>query len=387
MLRRKLRFLGCGMLLVLLLASGCSLLARDFEAAPVTGWYLQLRIQVAAAAKGITVSEFDVTGLNIQVRDPQGEMLQSIDWAAAEGPQTYLVPVKKQGEHQLEVTHFAELDGQPVQASESAAFSIQSMKITVIDIVPGGIGLVWVTPPQNGLPQDGTITGRLTGADAFNGLGGAFLVFPAAAEITPDNSLGAGMLLIVGGSAEGIVKESVEAVDPIVFPGGGLYDVYAYIDLGGDDFPTSGDWWAGPKTVQVNGNMLVDFTYPNDFEQLVYGIPSIWQPWGTWANEEYNGGPGPAAKVVSYESGMTELYRNVYDEDPFETVQMEITGEWSDEQAHWFRHLGPGPIYVLTRLFNDGNTFTNRSSDTGYPDPSEFGPDYEDYFVIYYRQE
>ena len=42
------------------------------------------------------------------------------------------------------MTHFAEREGVPVLAEESAAFEIRAMKITVIDIVPGGIGLIWV---------------------------------------------------------------------------------------------------------------------------------------------------------------------------------------------------------------------------------------------------
>jgi hypothetical protein len=151
---RKVLLGGSVALLVLLLTLGCSLLARDDGAAPEAGgWYIRLQVQ-APGSKGITVTDFNVTGLNIQVRDPAGEVLQSIDWLVAEGAQTYTVPVKQVGEHQIEVTHFGEHDGEQAQATESAAFSIQAMKITVIDIVPGGIGLMRVVGQEVPPPID-----------------------------------------------------------------------------------------------------------------------------------------------------------------------------------------------------------------------------------------
>jgi hypothetical protein len=104
-----------------------------------------------AASKGITVTEFEVIALQILVRDPAGELLQSIDWQFAEGPQTYTVPVRQAGVHQLEVTHFGELNGESVQATESAPVDIRAMVITVIDIVPGSIGVIDIEggePPE-----------------------------------------------------------------------------------------------------------------------------------------------------------------------------------------------------------------------------------------------
>jgi hypothetical protein len=150
--------------------------------------------------------------------------------------------------------------------------------------------------------------------------------------------------------------------------------------------PSSGDWYGTKEGVVVDGDTFVQFAYPADFAQVPEG-PADWQLWGTWVNEEYNGVGGPPAKVVMHEDGTTELFWNTFDPGPFQTVRGELTGEWTDAQAHWFQSMVEGPIYVLTRLFDEGNTFTNRTSETGYPDPSEFGPDYDDYFVIYYRQE
>ncbi len=156
---RKGALLRAGLALPALLMAvlGCSLLQReDPVAAPGPGRYIQLQIQAPAASKGITVTDFEVTALQILVRDPAGEALQTMDWQAAEGPQTYMVPVKQLGEHQLEVTHLGMLDGQQAQATERAAFNIQAMVITVIDIVPGCIGVIDV---EGGQPPPPDLTG------------------------------------------------------------------------------------------------------------------------------------------------------------------------------------------------------------------------------------
>ncbi len=172
---RKVRLAGSVVLLVLLLGFGCSLLQRDAAVPASGGWYIKLQVQ-APGSKGITVSDFNVTGLNIQVRDPAGEVLQSIDWAAAQGTQTYMVQVKQVGEHHIEVTHFGERNGEAVQATESAAFSIQAMKITVIDVVPGCIGMIRFEgeEPSGG---GGTISGRVYDWVTGAGISGATVVF------------------------------------------------------------------------------------------------------------------------------------------------------------------------------------------------------------------
>src|SRR5512137_1848125 len=108
--RKEVLLLGSLALIMLLLAFGCSLLARE-DTGTGEGWYIKLQVQ-APGSKGITITDFNVTGLNIQVRDPDGELLQSIDWAAVQGPQSYLVPVSQLGQYQLEVTHVGERDGE-----------------------------------------------------------------------------------------------------------------------------------------------------------------------------------------------------------------------------------------------------------------------------------
>jgi hypothetical protein len=84
------------------------------------------------------------------------------------------VPVEQLGEHQIEVTHFGQNEvGEQVQATESAAFSIRAMGITVIDIVPGGLGLIWVGGDGGG----GTISGKVFDWVTGAGISGATVVF------------------------------------------------------------------------------------------------------------------------------------------------------------------------------------------------------------------
>ena len=124
-------------LLALLLMAGCPLALKK-------AGFIRLQIDPTGSSKGIAVGDFGVTGLRIRVRDAAGEILETIDWDAAEGSRNYLVLVKQAGEYEIEVIHFGEHEGDAIQAAESEVFEIQAMRITVIDIVPGCIGLIRV---------------------------------------------------------------------------------------------------------------------------------------------------------------------------------------------------------------------------------------------------
>ena len=134
---------AAGVLLLLLGAVfGCSLLLRD--EAQQTGWHIRLNIAAPAASRAINVSEHEVTALIVRVYDPDDQLLETIDWQPDQGPRSYLVPVSQVGQHRIEVTHIGEDNGTAVQALESALFTIQAMRITVIDIVPGAIGVIQI---------------------------------------------------------------------------------------------------------------------------------------------------------------------------------------------------------------------------------------------------
>ena len=130
-------------LLIVFMVSGCSfLLKNDTYTLEDDGWYIKLNIDRPLTSKAITVSEYDVTGLAIEVRGPNDEVIQTIDWKAEESSKTYLIPVEQQGEHEIIITHISNDNGEVVEAKESATFYMQAMVITVIDITPGLIGLI-----------------------------------------------------------------------------------------------------------------------------------------------------------------------------------------------------------------------------------------------------
>lgn len=103
---------------------------------------IRLQIDTAAESRRIEVGDFEITELRIRVRDPAGEILETIDWDAGEGPHGYWISVPKAGDCEIEVNHFGEQEGEPVQAAEREVFEVQSRRITVINIVPGCIGVI-----------------------------------------------------------------------------------------------------------------------------------------------------------------------------------------------------------------------------------------------------
>ncbi len=128
-----------------LLGLGCSSPLNNGGGSTAGGQrYIKLTISTPSTARSITVTEYQVTGMNIEVRDPDDELLQTIAWDASEGSRTYMIPVHRSGEHELTVTQFGENGGVTVEATESASFNIEAMKITVIEIVPGSIAQIVV---------------------------------------------------------------------------------------------------------------------------------------------------------------------------------------------------------------------------------------------------
>ncbi len=141
-------------LLIFFMAFGCSLLLKDDNnAGEQIGRYIKLNIHGQPSSKAITVTEYEVTGLDIVVKDPDGDLIQTIAWKAADGSTSYLIPVTQQGLHKIFVTHIGTKNSQVVQAEESATFNIQAMVITVIDITPGCIGVINVSG-GGAVPQD-----------------------------------------------------------------------------------------------------------------------------------------------------------------------------------------------------------------------------------------
>lgn len=128
------RWIGLAVLVVLAAGLGCPL--------PFEGGWILLEIDAAAAPRAVAVSDFTVTGLGIELRGPTGDSLRTIDWEAAEGPRSYHIRVEQAGEHEIRLMHFG--DDPSVQAVETLALEVRAGRVTVVAVVPGGIGLVRV---------------------------------------------------------------------------------------------------------------------------------------------------------------------------------------------------------------------------------------------------
>ncbi len=128
-----------------LLVLGCSSpIPNGGGSTPGGQRYIKLTISVPNTSRSITVTEYQVTGMHLEVLDPHDVSLQTIDWDASEGGSSYMIPVSESGEHTLNVTQFGDNEGEPVEVSESASFDIEAMKITVIEIVPGMVAQILV---------------------------------------------------------------------------------------------------------------------------------------------------------------------------------------------------------------------------------------------------
>jgi len=255
-----------------LLVLGCQPLANIGEKWHPSGQrYIKLAISVPPQARSIAVADYQVTGLEIEVLDPNNESVKSIDWDAAEGDNTYMIPVEMPGDYVIKVSHFGQKDGETVEATESAAFNIGAMTITVITVVPGNIGMIQVQgEPAQPVEQDGTLTIHLTGVDAPDGTNVPIGVYPAGFDPGSGDPLSA-LVAVAGGELEGGNLDSSARISGTetlwIGEGGSSYDVYVWLDMNNNldtvMFPEPGiDYQLStfPVTVEINGNVDLYFT-------------------------------------------------------------------------------------------------------------------------------
>jgi hypothetical protein len=267
---KKVALVTAVMLLIIATLLGCSVVMKDdFEE---SDWYIKLNINPTATAKAITVTEYDVTELAIEVYDPQGVLIEEISWQVAEGQQSYLIPVSEQGQYEIVVTHIGEENGEVVEAEESALFNIQAMVITVIDIIPGYIGVINIEPGGEQPQEDGTVTVTLTEADVANGHCALVGVYPAGTDpgIDPMGKLVAmGNFEVVSGYGSMTLTETGDYPQPVWYgTGGKSYDVYIWVDM--NDNLEYGVYWqepgidlqlsSFPVVVVIDGDVYLNYT-------------------------------------------------------------------------------------------------------------------------------
>jgi hypothetical protein len=158
---------------------------------------------------------------------------------------------------------------------------------------------------------DGTLTVRVTGADAHTGKYFYYAVGATGDDLSdPANWLGVAPtnFTITGGEVECItVQTGTDSI--LTFTGGESYDASGIIDVDLSGDSTSGDYFFGPETVVVDGVTILELVYPTDF--TLVPEPSIF---GTWTNASVTWEVGTLTDVfmtfnsdgsfaVSYQSG------------------------------------------------------------------------------------
>jgi hypothetical protein len=262
--------------MVLATLFGCSLLFRG--AAEQSGWYIALNIGHPAGAKGITVSEHDVTGMRVEVYGPDDQLLDTVAWDAQYGTVSYLIPVSEEGSHRIEVTHISEENGELVEATESTIFNIQAMMITVINITPGLIGVIDISGGEEGQDkEDGSLTISVTEIDAEDGTIVYIGVFPAGADPANWETLmqAQGEIELFAGAGTETMEE-LEGANLWIGTGGRSYDVYVWVDMNrnlpdGAYFPEPGfdqQLVSFPVAVEIDGDTTLNFQ-GSDFVQVL----------------------------------------------------------------------------------------------------------------------
>lgn len=258
------------LLCILLSLTGCSFVPDSIGYEGDS--YLKLVIDTAPG-RLLSVDEYDVTSLHIEVTDPDYNSIKSITWVPGESPNEYEIPITEFGLYEIGVSHNSEINGEYHYLHEWDFFYIDSMFITVITIVPGAIGGIFI---EDGDPVEcgGTITVELSGYEEGNGHETMIGLFVQNADTSQmDQLLAIGGFEISGGGGNSVMS-TIESHGAIDWCGvdGSYYDLYFWVDLNDssqnaespdDVYPDVGiDSMASqfPLTVYLDGDVTISFT-------------------------------------------------------------------------------------------------------------------------------
>ena len=147
-LKLSLKWLCCLVTALFLLGNmSCTdLIKTDMDTDPTeTGNQKLLHLKIDAPQRPsrlISISEYQVKELIIVVTGPNQEVILRENWTPSMGSTTYKIPVQQLGNHNISVTHVSNENGQTINAEESAVANIRAGIITVIDIIPGAVGII-----------------------------------------------------------------------------------------------------------------------------------------------------------------------------------------------------------------------------------------------------
>jgi hypothetical protein len=137
--------------LTLLIISSCSLASQDV----MTGIGVSLYIDDDSLSRYISAKEFDVTSLDIAIKDGDTTLFE-VTWTPYGDWNRKFIPLLYGGSFDIEVTHHGEKAGETVSVTESAKFRYNAGIITIIRIVPGMVGVINIEPGEEPVPVDVT---------------------------------------------------------------------------------------------------------------------------------------------------------------------------------------------------------------------------------------
>lgn len=146
--RRSFIFMGLA-LLTLLLAFSCSLATDNV----LSGTGVSLYIDDSGLSRFVAVDEFDVTSLDITLRNGD-EVMHTFTWVPHTDNSRIYIPILTAGTFDIDVTHNGIKGDETVSVTENAKFRIKLGIITIIKIVPGMVGAIDVEPIEEPDPID-----------------------------------------------------------------------------------------------------------------------------------------------------------------------------------------------------------------------------------------
>jgi len=116
--------------------------ACSFVPGSLEGRMIYLTVDGSSGARLVDVQEYDVSSLDLEIYDPDEELLWSEVWEPEDGATTYTVPVEQLGTYEIVVVHHMADAASPDAVEERAVFNIAGMMVSVINVTPGAIGAI-----------------------------------------------------------------------------------------------------------------------------------------------------------------------------------------------------------------------------------------------------
>ncbi len=133
--------------------------------------------------------------------------------------------------------------------------------------------------------ENGTLKVNITGADEHNGKYFRYTAttwLPADKRSLEDEASIAGAIQITGGGVSFFIKDPENPESNYIFKGNNVVDFYGYIDVsnsgteeGGIDM-TLDEMLSSFRSININGNIVIDARYPDDFHLSESGSPGFW---------------------------------------------------------------------------------------------------------------